>query len=80
MKKFVNNFNYYVFFFFKELNYCEKNPDTCGPGRCVSRAASEGSYECFCPPGTYPPNCLTIDNSTISEGPSDVGDFPMGKF
>ncbi|XP_026479763.1 delta-like protein C [Ctenocephalides felis] len=61
----------------EELNYCEKNPDTCGPGRCVSRAASEGSYECFCPPGTYPPNCLTIDNSTITEGPSDVGDFPM---
>lgn len=36
-----------------ELNYCERNPDTCINGaKCISLTKDEGSFRCFCREGT----------------------------
>lgn len=53
----------------EELNYCEKNPDTCkNGGECVSLESSDGYFKCICPPGISGKSCENLPEiSTIDE-------------
>lgn len=41
-----------------ELNYCEKNPNTCqNGGKCISLTREDGDFACECPSGYRGRNC-----------------------
>lgn len=75
--------------FFTELNYCEKNPDTCkNSGKCQSLESGDGHFRCNCPPGISGKHCENLpdsmtttpatDNETaVSEG--SVSEVSMGE-
>lgn len=49
---------------FSELNYCEKNQDTCkNGGKCQSLESGDGFYRCQCPPGISGKNCENLPDS-----------------
>ncbi len=42
----------------EELNYCEKNPNTCeNGGKCTSLTKDDGNYKCECPSGWFGDRC-----------------------
>ncbi|CAG9788404.1 unnamed protein product [Diatraea saccharalis] len=52
----------------EELNYCEKNPDTCkNGGKCQSLEANDGHYRCQCPAGVSGRNCEKIPEGMTTE-------------
>ncbi|KOB72402.1 Uncharacterized protein OBRU01_07458 [Operophtera brumata] len=59
-----------------QLNYCEKNPDTCkNNGKCQSLEADDGHFRCECTSGVSGKNCerqpetstVATNNITTSE-------------
>ena len=51
------------------MNYCEKNPNTCGNGgKCTSLTKDDGLYTCECPAGYRGENCdrTTMTTTTAS--------------
>lgn len=65
-----------VSFNFPELNYCEKNQDTCkNGGKCQSLETNDGLYRCSCPPGISGKNCENLPEvaeTTTTIEPGDV--------
>ncbi|XP_072704828.1 latent-transforming growth factor beta-binding protein 4 [Ciconia boyciana] len=53
---------------------CERNPQICGPGRCVPR---QGGYTCLCHPGfwlsTQGTHCIDVDECRRSPRPCSNG-------
>lgn len=50
---------------FSELNYCEKNTDTCkNNGKCQSLEADDGNFRCECPSGISGKYCETLPEAT----------------
>ncbi|XP_074873830.1 latent-transforming growth factor beta-binding protein 4 isoform X2 [Carettochelys insculpta] len=53
---------------------CERNPEICGPGRCVPR---QGGYTCLCHPGfwlsTQGTHCIDVDECRQSPRPCSHG-------
>lgn len=61
-----NSLNKVSDFILLELNYCEKNPDTCQNGaKCVSLIKEDGNYRCLCREGTSGRNCEISEYSTM---------------
>lgn len=55
------------FLLFAELNYCEKNPDTCKNGaKCISLTKEDGKYRCLCREGTSGKNCEVSKQTTTT--------------
>ncbi|XP_058831374.1 delta-like protein 1 [Topomyia yanbarensis] len=57
----------------EELNYCEKNPNTCQNGaKCTSLIKDDGFYKCECPSGykgmhcEIPPPSMTTSSTTTT--------------
>lgn len=58
----------------EELNYCEKNPDTCqNGGKCISLESGDGFFKCYCQPGITGKRCEIVPeletpaNATVTE-------------
>lgn len=75
----------YIVLLLPELNYCEKNPDTCkNGGKCQSLEARDGNYRCSCPSGISGRNCenlpdsMTVPPANSTETPevAEVPDVP----
>lgn len=61
----------------EELNYCEKNPNTCeNGGKCTSLTKDDGFYTCECPAGYRGEKCdrntMTTSTSTTTVATATV--------
>lgn len=46
------------FYVLSELNYCEKNPDTCkNDAKCISLTKDDGNFKCLCREGSSGQYC-----------------------
>lgn len=55
----------------EELNYCEKNPNTCqNGGKCTSLMKDDGNFKCECPSGYKGLNCEILPPSMITSSSS----------
>ena len=53
-----------ILYVISELNYCEKNQDTCkNGGKCQSLETADGSFRCHCPPGISGKHCENLPES-----------------
>lgn len=58
-----------------ELNYCEKNPDTCkNGGKCQSLETGDGSYRCHCQEGISGKHCEILPESMTTSNNTEVID------
>ncbi|KAI4458908.1 notch ligand family member [Holotrichia oblita] len=67
----------------EELNYCEKNPDTCKNGsKCLSLTKEDGKFRCLCREGTSGKNCelstLTTTTTTTTVEPENEEEIEGG--
>ncbi|XP_032518104.2 delta-like protein 1 isoform X1 [Danaus plexippus] len=59
----------------EELNYCEKNPDTCkNGGKCQSLETGDGSYRCHCQEGISGKHCEILPESMTTSNNTEVMD------
>lgn len=55
----------------EELNYCEKNPNTCqNDGKCTSLIKDDGNFKCECPSGYKGQNCEILPPSMTTTSSS----------